>query len=495
MLAVSCTDEVIDGPESGSDENDITGQMVLFSAGNAENITTRASIPYMEQGGRFVCRMYYRSKIGDTETSPYDVELTNEDDPSSHGTQVTAWLKVNNNLGNCIYWNKEYEDRPADKVNIYGEKEVTAFYWQNRLTHAFLALTDYNKHLSGDCKASTGLEMPNTTSKTIESNETQRVYSIRRYKLNDGTVVLNTSEIVATTGSITEALATPDTEFMNDPETEKNGEEYYDATDGYWYQNSKWLYKTLDNGEKAIYCVIWRVTAEKIKTKYYYKTYDLTKGSLTSMSQQPDPIQALTLMKPAGATQETNRVKLYFKHQFSQIQVNIRPSQDANDEKVEASQIKSIELLGVTKQGNVYVQLNDDGTVHPTDFEPVNKKTIPTTEWKEPYGTEFLMFDRTSQLSSNEKAQGYFISKEAIAFGRLEGIRLVWKENTTNVEHNIIFQIPSEDLKTLQSGYRYIYNMELRRGTLALIRTVIKDWVVDETDYSTDGTIKPTTGN
>ena len=491
LLAVSCTDNVVDNSEPEADENDITGQMVLFSAGNAENITTRASIPYMEEGGRFVCRMYYRSKIGDTEESPYDVELTNEDDSNCHGTQVTAWLKVNNTVGNCIYWNKEYE--PSGNVNTYGEIGATAFYWQNRLTHAFLALTDYNQLKTNT--ASTGLTMPNDTHKTIESKETQRVYSIRKYKLNNGTTVLSSGDIVVTEGSITEEQATSDTEFMNDPEKEKSGDEYYDATDGYWYQNSKWLYKTLENGGKAIYCVIWRVTAEKIKTKYYYKTYDLTKGTKTSMSEQPDPIQALTLMRPAGATQETNRVKLYFKHQFSQIQVNIRPSQDANDKKVEASQIQSIELLGVTKQGNVYVQLNDDGTVHPTDFEPVNKKTIPEAEWKEPYGTEFLMFDRTSQLSSNEKAQGYFVSKEAIAFGRLEGIRLVWKENTTNVEHKIIFQIPSEDLKTLQSGYRYIYNMELRRGTLALIRTVIKDWVVDETDYSTDGTIKPTTGN
>ena len=491
MLIASCKDDVVETPGTGVEDNDIAGQMVLFSAGNAENITTRASIPYMEQDGRFVCRMYYRSKIGDTEENPYDVELTNEDDANCHGTQVTAWLKVNNDLGNCIYWNKEYEDRSSDQVNVYGEIGATAFYWQNRLTHAFLALADYNQLKTN--KASTGLTMPNGTYKTIESKETQRVYSIRRYELNDGSTVLSSGDIVVTSGTITEAQATSDTEFMNDPETEKSGDEYYDATDGYWYQKSKWFYKTLDNSEKAIYCVIWRVTAEKIKTKYYYKTYDLTIG--TKMSEQPDPIQALTLMKPAGATQETNRVKLYFKHQFSQIQVNIRASQDENDEKVDLSQIQSIALLGVTKQGNVYVQLNDDGTVHPTDFEPVNKKTIPTAEWKEPYGTEFEMFDRTSLLSSNEKAQGYFKSSEAIAFGRLEGIRLVWKENVTNVEHKIIFQIPSEDLKTLQSGYRYIYNMELRRGTLALIRTVIKDWEVDETDYSADGTIKPTTGN
>ena len=46
------------------------------------------------------------------------------------------------------------------------------------------------------------------------------------------------------------------------------------------------------------------------------------------------------------------------------------------------------------------------------------------------------------------------------------------------------------DLRTLQSGMKYIYDLELRRGTLAVIRTQIMDWKQDEElVYGTNGTI------
>ena len=48
-----------------------------------------------------------------------------------------------------------------------------------------------------------------------------------------------------------------------------------------------------------------------------------------------------------------------------------------------------------------------------------------------------------------------------------------------------------DQLRNLHSGYKYIWNIELRRGTLAIVRTEIVDWIVPEGDleYKTDGTI------
>lgn len=522
-LLQACSDVIdVDG---GTGEVPFEKSMVVFSAGNAENTITRASIPYMERDGRFVCKMYYHSKTGDTKDDPYDVAL-----PEDHGTQVTAWLKVNNTVGNCIYWNNKYTDVATDKQNEYGEKGAQAFYWQNRLPHAFLAVADFNQLKSN--KASTGLTMPlNDYVKEVTTNDTQPIYTPYKYIFDDGTefesysaLVAYMSSIVGETYQLQHTLGTGYTS----PEL---------AADGNYYSLSMWLpyyYDINDYDKYFLYQIKNRVTVEKVKVKYYAKQYDLTEDDNTtgmSMSKQPDPIQALTVKTPEGATQEANRVKLIFKHQFSQIQVNIKNSSDENDIPVANDAIKAVELLGVTRKGYVYVNLNDDGTVHPTDFEQVNNKTIPEADWKEPYGTEFKMFNRTDKLTETETELGYFKSYEAIAFGRLEGIRIKWEESeyytqaeidaafaiinaegyvqgsdpeaetiaqktagdikpsTNPVVHNVIFQIPDDNLKNLQSGIRYIYNLELRRGTLALIRTVIKDWAVDETDYTSNGTI------
>lgn len=489
VLLQACSDDInIEG--NGTGDVPFEPSMVLFSAGNADNTITRASIPYMEQDGRFVCKMYYHSKTDDTDTSPYDVAL-----PEDHGTHITSWLKVNNTVGNCIYWNSEYTDVAADKQNEYGEKAAQAFYWQNRLTHAFLAVADFNQLKTN--KASTGLTMPfDDYIREVTTNSSHNVYTTYKYVFDDGTEFNNFWDLVEYYEQNIKGNEEYVEQHTNDVGTGLTQPEL--AVDGYYYRWTNWRYYYYDyeNDIKFIYRSQERVTVEKVTLTYYAKKYDLTKDANTtgmSMSKQPDPIQALTWKKPEGATQEANRVKLYFKHQFSQIQVNLKNSEDESDIPVDPRDILSVELLGVTRKGYVYVNLNEDGTVHPTDFEQVNEKTIPAAQWKEPYGTEFGMFDRTSQLTTTETELGYIKSYEAIAFGRLEGIRIKWKEadvgDVTGVTHNVIFQIPDDDLKTLQSGVRYIYNLELRRGTLALIRTVIKDWAVDENDYSTDGTI------
>lgn len=480
MLLQACSDDInIEG--NGTGDVPFEPSMVLFSAGNADNTITRASIPYMEQDGRFVCKMYYHSKTDDTDTSPYDVAL-----PEDHGTHITSWLKVNNTVGNCIYWNPEYTDVAADKQNEYGEKAAQAFYWQNRLTHAFLAVADFNQLKTN--KASTGLTMPfDDYVREVTTNDSHTIDTPVKYVFDDGTEYSNYFDLRDYYLNNIKVDDTYVEHHVDDLGTGYTSPEL--ASDGYYYRWSNWMRHYYDSDNSFIYRIQYRVTVEKVKLTYYARQYDLTKATKTIMAQQPDPIQALTLKKPEGATQEANRVRLYFKHQFSQIQVNLKNSEDKNDIPVEPEDILSVELLGVTRKGYVYVNLNEDGTVHPTDFEQVNEKTI--APWKEPYGTEFGMFDRT--LTTTETDLGYIKSYEAIAFGRLEGIRIKWKEadadGVTGVTHNVIFQIPDDDLKTLQSGVRYIYNLELRRGTLALIRTVIKDWAVDENDYSTDGTI------
>lgn len=481
MLLQACSDE-ISTEDNGTGDVPFEPSMVLFSAGNAENTLTRASIPYMEQKGRFVCKMYYRSKMDDVETSPYDVDL-----PEQHGTQVTAWLEVNNKVGNCIYRNSEYIAVTASEMNDYGEKAVQAFYWQNRLTHAFLAVADFNQLKVN--RESTGLTMPfNDYKREVTTNDSHTISTSVKYVFDDGTEFSTYSELNEYYITTIKDNDQYEPNHTNDIGTGLTDPEL--AADGYYYRWTNWMRHYYDSEHSFIYRIQERITVEKVKQTYYAKQYDLTKGDKTEMLQQPDPIQALTLKKPEGATQEANRVKLYFKHQFSQIQVNLKNSEDESDIPVKSEDILSVELLGVTRKGYVYVNLNDDGTVHPTDFEQVNRKTIPEAQWNEPYGTTFNMFDRTDQLTSTEKELGYIKSYEAIAFGRLEGIRIRWKEaGDEGVTHNVIFQIPDEGLKSLQSGYRYIYNLELRRGTLALIRTIIKDWMVDETDYSTNGTI------
>lgn len=482
VLLQACSDD-INLEDNGTGDVPFDSSMVLFSAGNTENAVTRASIPYMELDGRFVCKMYYHSKTDDTDTNPFDVAL-----PEDHGTHITAWLKVNNHVGNCIYWNSEYTDVSADKQNDYGEKAAQAFYWQNRLTHAFLAVADFNQLKTNT--ESNGLTMPfDDYVREVTLNSSHTVDTPYKYIFDDGAEF---ETLAALQTYYVERIKDDDT--YEEQNTQGTGSEPTAlAPDGHYYRLTNWMTFHYDETHTFLYQIKYRVTVEKEKVKYYAKHYDLTKGTKTGMAQQPDPIQALTLKKPEGATQEANRVRLYFKHQFSQIQVNIKNSEDVSDIPVDASNILSVELLGVTRKGYVYVNLNADGTVHPTDFEQVNEKTIPADQWKEPYGTEFAMFDRTSQLTETERGLGYIKSHEAIAFGRLEGIRIKWKEDDASggTTHNVIFQIPDDNLKTLQSGVRYIYNLELRRGTLALIRTIIKDWQVDETDYSTDGTISP----
>ena len=357
---------------------------VLFSAGNTDAVITRAaSASFMPKDGRFVCSMFFHAGANDDN----DTEFYSENKELLEDVNMTtAWMKINNTVGNAVYWNRAYED--AIKTDSYGFDEAAkCFYWQNRLNHIFLALADYNK-LNND----------------------------------DGT----------------------------------------DAGNLKLYPNVTSQYKD-----------------------QYMMAYDLTRGSKTAMSQQPDPIQAVETAHPQGATPEANRVKLFFKHQFSQIQVNLKNSQDASVT-IAPTQILSVELLGVAETGYVAYCIQPDGSVPATTSVPINvdDARYSATKKDNPYGSLFNMFERTTTTP------GYLKSFEAIAFGTLQGIRITWKES--DAADAVVHKATFKGVKnlTLESGKKYIYNMELRRSLIAQVTAEIANWEADKTVYEADGIIQ-----
>ncbi len=430
VLFAGCTSDDDTSRENGVG-SDVVGQPVLFSVGNVGADVTRAGIPYMPQNGRFVCTMYYRALATDTESSSYDIK--------QGGTATTAWLKVNNTVGNSVYRLASFNETSMNLDTYDFDRNSTIFFWQNRLSHAFLALADYNQLTTND-----GASTAQGKLKLFPNHDK-------------------------------DLLTLPD-----EPTAEQQAA--YDSP-------------TSD--------------------ARYVNQYDLTKGTKTSITQQPDPILALTIMKPAGATQEANRVELYFKHQFSQIQVNLRGADD-NSAEITTDQIESVELLGVSETGYVYSRLNNNGTIgeatgsgidltggaafgEDVELDRYTDAQLADNRW----GTSFSMFDMATGEVEDGHDKGYAIgflkSFNAIAFGQLWAIRIKWHEGTEE-EHGIVhtstFEVPAENeeginLRQLASGRKYIYNLELRRGTLAVIRTQIIDWNQEpELVHGTDGTIE-----
>ena len=136
--------------------------------------------------------------------------------------------------------------------------------------------------------------------------------------------------------------------------------------------------------------------------------YDLTRGDKTKMEEQPDPILAFTKLIPQTAE---DKVNLLFKHQFSQIQVNLKSSQDGSVTIDDHTLIESVELLGVAETGYVAYCIKPDGTVPATTSAPINldDPKYDATEKDNPYGSCFSLFVR-------ETVPGYLKSFEGIAF-------------------------------------------------------------------------------
>lgn len=259
--------------------------------------------------------------------------------------------------------------------------------------------------------------------------------------------------------------------------TDNYGNEKYDET------NPRYVFYFRDLEEEK---------DQEIIEEYKANVFDLTRGqSMTSIADQPDIMQALTEQEPLGATQESNRVNLYFKHQFSQVQVNIKTSADLSVV-IEPRHIRKVELLGVTEKGYVFTELDEKGKVEPATYEHVDiSKYSDEHLQKNQYGTAFSMFDMANGKADYEYPTGYIKAYNAITFGQLQAIRVTWMEEGTDIEHESTYQVGNEELKNLKSGNKYVWNIELRRGTLAIVRTEIVDWIVpkDELEYGTNGTI------
>ena len=357
------------------------GLPVLFSSGAGDaSVSTRATVPYMENEGRFVCRMYYQGNVG----SEYFTNYTE------------AWLKVDNNYGNSVYRKKDFSE-PTTEENKDGfgfDRESQIFYWQNRKKHIFIAIADYNK-----------------------------------LKTNDGT----------------------------------------------------------DNGTLNF------KNSEEIEGKPM--VFDLRrKVGMNSISDQQDIIMAHTEMSPDKATPEGNRVKLLFGHCFAKVQVNLKPLADGglgND--LIYDRIDKVELLGVADYAYLY---NIDVTSSQYNINNVK------TEAKKVVANDYLNVNisdnpyytciETFKAPEDAVTPGYVSTHEVITFGQVVAIRVKWHETddkgNTTVTHVVTKKVEKDEERLLPSGQLHIYNLEMRRGTLAIINAEILPWTDGET-YTTDGKI------
>lgn len=584
----ACSDALVDEQAQNGTSGDGkgTGEMVFFSSGTTENMVTRADARtyYMPDGYHFVCRMYYKAQTG---SEKFDV---------SGATDQTAWLKVSGNVGNSLYWNKNYSDVGSNKgeggVDDYGNDfGAPAFYWQNRKEHAFLAWTDLNKARAikgGDNEGhlnfvedtmyrvysndkvkeyeleyyeiagiaekfanqeameayvrAHGKESDFISAQTVLENEKNWTWDIDKYYYRHGKQYKWSREHVAIANQV------PDVSYDNqwyqefmyfetfpyDPDgtetkemsTEKDKEnivaylrvnnvrvakatlkvneqgepmdsEGNPATDptryDYAYEKTDEYGNLIYNEEHpefTFYFSEHREMKERLRyDEYPCNRFDLTKGTKTSMAEQPDIAQAKEIQAPSGATQESNRVNLYFKHQFSQVQVNVKNAAD-NSVALVAGDILSVELLGVSEEGYVFTELDEDGNVRPAAYKEIDFSKYTEQQLKDnQFGTSFDMFP----MPVAETATGYLKSFNCITFGQLQAIRITWQESDAeHIQHASTFRIPNTELMNLKSGIKYIWNIEVRRGTLAIIRTEIVDWELPEDEShngSAEGTI------
>ena len=353
---------------------------VLFSSGAGDaSVSTRATVPYMENDGRFVCRMYYQGNVGSEDFTNY----------------TEAWLKVDNNYGNSVYRKKDFSEPTTDNIDGFGfDRESQIFYWQNRKKHIFIAIADYNK-----------------------------------LKTNDGT----------------------------------------------------------DNGTLNF------KNSEEIEGKPM--VFDLRrKKGMNSISDQQDIIMAHTEMSPAKATPEGNRVKLLFGHCFAKVQVNLKPLADGglgND--LIYDRIDKVELLGVADYAYLY---NIDVTSSQYNINNVKTeaKKVVANDYPDQDISDNPYYTCIETFKAPEGAvtPGYVSTHEVITFGQVVAIRVKWHETddkgNTTVTHVVTKKVEKDEERLLPSGQLHIYNLEMRRGTLAIINAEILPWTDGET-YTTDGKI------
>lgn len=448
-----CSDDIVDNGGGTDVPDEEAKAMVCMSAGTEQIATTRAgNISYMPNHVRFSAMMIIHEGPGEYKYEhPFFANM----------------IVDGAGAGNSWYYKNDYST-PTQKDSYDNDDDASIFYWQNRLAHGFVGyIDDYNKALPWAQSADGATEYrPKTIS---DWNPTGPGIGEEGDKKVDPEV---TTPILYTLKK--------------------------DGTILRWQQ---------------------------------YEKFDLrNKDGETSMSKQKDPLIAYTEKIPEFSTPEKNRVYLTFRHQFAQVQVNLRGNKTSAP--INKENIERVELLGVSEYAYVfpypeYGCVNDttfvlDGEGHKTydkDGKPIFKDV--TTSWtiarqgkdrtellrpalaekvdltkyteqqlrQNEFGTSFRLFD----MAESDVMEGYIKGFEGIAYGNLGALRIVWHEDPDNngndVVHNIVFKITDDKFKVLESGKRYIFNLELRRGSLAVIKAVIDDWIPYGTEYTTVGTV------
>lgn len=237
-------------------------------------------------------------------------------------------------------------------------------------------------------------------------------------------------------------------------------------------------------------------TLEEGETTYKANSYNLDTNGIEKWEQQPDIIQACTKAIPPGSDPETNRVSLYFKHCFSCVQVNVKKSRDGSVEDLTNMSIQEVELLGVSEEAYVFYEVAADGSYHAPYAVPVDLRKYTAEELEQnPYGTAMPLYETTV-------TGDYLEAYHALAFGRLSAIRVTWVEmpdgdrtpEEKRVTHVVTRKVDAEG-RVLQSATRYVFNLELRRGELAILEPKIQPWEIDETPYKLDGKLDKSSEN
>lgn len=521
LLTLSCVKDRGIKDVHDNDPDEICTQPVLFSSGNTGNNLVKAASPYpgspyMEQDGRFVCTMYYKSGKDATESSRFDLD-----------EGVLSWLSVNNGYGNSVYRMPDF--RPITKTDEeayteYGfDPDAEFFYWKNRLSHVFVGYADYNQLKTNSWNSGWALDEEvqpahagalfmypyHNGNKQSESQEWfLNLYNTIQITYPDpdpespDTPVTPVFSIVksnyAPPWHISSSVSVQDSEWYQTygellPESireELLRNRITDATldpDGHYYKRNVWHIDT----EGQPYCLVYR--QETVYINSPANVLDLRRPAEESVTiaDQPDPILAVTKMQPKGSSQEANRVELFFKHQFAQVQVNIRKGTDGSFSDLDAANITNVELLGVSEHGYVFTRITDNGDAMPADYEPVNLKNYTQEQLRNnPYGTSFAMFPMASSQTPSTAIKSF----NAIAFGYLRALRITWQESEGGIEHVATMLVDKDehdvDLQQLRSGVKYIYDIELQRGTVAFLRVHLVDWILDdEHQFIGDGTV------
>ena len=148
-----------------------------------------------------------------------------------------------------------------------------------------------------------------------------------------------------------------------------------------------------------------------------------------------------------------------------------------------------MELLGVADYAYLY---NIDVTS--SQYNKTEAKKVVANDYLDvdisanPYYTCIETF----KAPEDAVTPGYVSTHEVITFGQVVAIRVTWHETDdkgkTTVTHVVTKKVEKDEERLLPSGQLHIYNLEMRRGTLAIINAEILPWTDGET-YTTDGKI------